>query len=216
MTFPLIVQPRDAARFGGRLLHYIGRAIVTILSLVLLIPAAVVQGARRPSSTSRGGGPEAVAENFFDAMQAADWHRVSRLVHPDALARVRTTVAPLAAAESPDAAGEVLPMLLASSAGDLARLSDAELFERLLAHRAARGPSVTDLLAGLEFTTLGHVAEGAELAHVVVCTRARTPGGASYENLSVMSVRRFGSGWRVELSGAVEGLTLGHLRDATA
>jgi hypothetical protein len=216
MTFPLIVRPRDAARLGGRLLHLIGRAAVTILSLVVIIPAAVVQGARRPWSTPRGPGPEAVGERFFAAMQAADWHRVSRLVHPDALARVRRTVAPLAAAESPDAAGEVLPMLLVSSASDLARLSDVELFERLLAHRATRAPSLTDLLAGLEVIALGHVPGGAELAHVVVCTRARGLGGETYENLSVMSVRRYGSGWRVELSGAIEGLTLGPLRDSTA
>ena len=216
MTFPLIVRPSEAARLGGRVLHLIGRAIVTILSLVIIIPAAVVQGAKRPWSTTRSPGPEAVGEGFFAAMQAGDWHRVSRLVHPEALARVRRTIAPLAAAESPDAASEVLPMLVASSASDLARLSDEELFERLLAHRATRAPSLPELLAGLEVTALGHVTSGAELAHVVVCTRARGPGGATYENLGVLSVRRYGSGWRVELSGAIEGLTLGPLRDAIA
>lgn len=195
------------------MLHIIGRAAVAILSLIAVVPAAVVHGARRPGSATTGHDPEAVGERFFAAMQAADWHHVSRLVHPDALARVRRTVAPLAAA---DAAGELLPTLFVSGPGDLSKLSDAQLFERLLAHRDTRAPSVADLLADLEFTMLGHVSEGADRAHVLVRTRARAPRGRAYENLTVMSVRRYGEGWRVELSGAVEGLTVGHLRDSSA
>ncbi len=88
---------------------------------------------------------------------------------------------------------------------EFARLSEADVFARFLQSMMQQSPDLKAALGGAESAILGHVREGADTAHAVVRARVSTQGVAIAQ-VSVISMRRLGSGWGVLLSGNFDGV----------
>src|SRR4051812_19027834 len=73
--------------------------------------------------------PEALAERYIAAMRQSDWNTVSGLMHPRALASIRSFITAVGAKEG---SSQFLTQMFGASAEQLAKLSGQEMFARFL------------------------------------------------------------------------------------
>lgn len=181
-----------------------------IHALVLFLAASIAPGLSPAAELSPDLPPEAVLREAYARMRAGDWNAAAEAFDPAALARFRTMLEPLfVAASAPvDAKGQenrdaMMLMLLfapAQSVEEVRALSDRELFARLM-----RG---TMSLAGAsldEQVILGNVAEGRDLVHVVTRNTARMDK-IVVSKVEAVTLQRTPQGWRLALTGEIEGL----------
>lgn len=181
-----------------------------IHAFVLFLAALIAPGLSPAAELAPDLPPEAVLREAYVRMRAGDWNAAADTFDPAALARFRTMLEPLfAAASGPaDAKGQenrdamMLMMLFApaKSVEEVRALSDRELFARLM-----RG---TMSLAGAELdeqVILGNVAEGRDLVHVVTRNTARMDQ-VVVSKIEAVTLQRTPQGWRLALTGEIEGL----------
>jgi hypothetical protein len=183
-----------------------------IHALVLSVAALCAPGLAPAAELTPDLPPEAVLREAYARMRTGDWSAAAETFDPAALARFRAMLEPLFAAASASAGeggdGEanrdaMMLMLLfapAKSVEDVRALSDRELFARLM-----RG---TMSLAGAQLDgqqILGHVAEGADQVHVVTRNTARMDE-ITVSKVEVVTLQRTAQGWRLALTGEIEGL----------
>jgi hypothetical protein len=148
--------------------------------------------------------PEQVTRQFGAAMRTNDWVGTAQLMHPDALARFRAMFIPILRA---DDTGQLCERLFATtSSAEVAALPDAELFARFFRTLVSGTPELGGMFAGADMVPVGHVLEGADVAHVVFRMKVASDDGVTITKVQAMSLRRSGSTWRVLLSGEFEGL----------
>lgn len=124
-------------------------------------------------------------------------------MHPEALAKLRAMLLPLAKHEN---GAELRQKLLgANSVAEVEALDDAALFERFLRSMMGLSPEIQSIMGTAETGMVGHVMEGPDIAHVVYRLRLRVEG-MTFTKLEVMSLQRAGSEWKVLLKGDVEGM----------
>ena len=151
--------------------------------------------------------PEAVAAQAMRAMNAQGHAEFASYMHPDALKSFRKMMSEvLDSAAASKAESEILGLFHeAKSVAALNELTDQQFFTSFLQGVTGRIPNLKDALGGAEFEILGHVKEGADVAHVV--TRIKiSMAGASVKKMSVISLRRDGKTWKMLLTGELEGL----------
>jgi len=167
--------------------------------IVALFAATVVPGAAAQTLSEATSTPESAADAFLRSVRAIRWDVTGRLLHPETADRFRTLVGMIAEA---DTTGETWIYLTRTDAGGFASLDGAEVFERAIAATIGDLPGLMHALYDRDDDVLGHVAEGAQSAHVVYRTLARI-GGAVPE-VKVMQLARTPSGWRVTWSDELE------------
>ncbi len=144
--------------------------------------------------------PEQVAIEAYARMRAGDWPGAAETFDPAALKQFR---------EFFDAQGETSPMapmlqaLLGVEDGkSLEKLDDTAFFAGFLQSMMGRmGGMVT--LGGQQI--LGGVPEGADRMHLVTRTSAEAMG-LKMTNMEVVTLNRTSGGWRLALSGQMEGM----------
>jgi len=150
--------------------------------------------------------PEAVATEAIKAMNAQDFAAYTSYMHPDALKSFRTTMSAVvdSAAEA-KAESQILALFHeAKSVAALREMSDQQFFTSFLQGLTAN-PMMKEALGGAECEILGHIKEGATIAHVVGRIKV-TMRGASVKKMTVISLQQHGKTWRMLLTGELEGL----------
>ncbi|MBX3710854.1 MAG: hypothetical protein KF800_02685 [Lysobacter sp.] len=180
-----------------------------IHALTLSVAALIAPGVSTAAELTPGLPPEAVLREAYARMRAGDWDAAAEAFDPAALARFRAMLEPLfSAASAPAGEGQenrdaMMLMLLfapAKSVEEVRALSDRALFARLM-----RG---TMSLAGAELdeqAILGSVAEGKDRVHVVTRNTARMDR-ATVSRVEAVTLQRTAQGWRLALTGEIEGL----------
>jgi hypothetical protein len=186
------------------------RPLSLSLSLALLCAGPVVAAELKVDMP-----PEQVAREAYARMQAADWVAAAETFDPAALARFRTLLLPVldgvAAADQvptgkqPGAEPDRALMLWvlfapATSVEEIKALSDREVFARIMANTMSLASAK---LEGQE--VIGSVAEGNEMVHVVTRNVAKVDT-VSMTKVEAITLHRTPQGWRLALTGDLEGL----------
>jgi hypothetical protein len=159
--------------------------------------------------------PEALAEQQLAAMRLGEWSIYAANMHPKALARFQTMMAPILDAatgrgEDAAAAQQLSTMLFGNaSAADLKAMTPTKFFETLMASMS-KLPGMKEAMQSADGTVLGKVMEGDSTAHVVTRMKMAIPGVVDYSKLEVVSFEKDGGQWKGLLSGDME-LKLGQL-----
>jgi hypothetical protein len=125
---------------------------------------------------------------------------VSQVLHPSTLARFQELVVLMAGA---DTTGWVSAYLLGpSTPANVRDLTPALIFERALGTVIDDMPGLMHALYDRDDQVIGHVAEGADKAHVVYRSTARLSGAVP--EVKVMQLTRAPGGWRVSWSDELD------------
>lgn len=168
---------------------------ILLLATVIALPALAAESVEES--------PTAVAERLSATLKKGDWDAYSRLMHPDALSRLKSMFAPIA--ELPEAQ-EALPTLFGvQGAEEFRKLTDREVFVRLMSNLEESVPGFGEAVRNLEMMVIGQVPEGKELMHVVFRSNTAVDK-LTVTSTDVMTLRRTPQGWRALLAANIEGL----------
>lgn len=144
--------------------------------------------------------PQQVAGESFARMRASDWSGAAATFDPAALHRFREMLGEV------DASGKAPSMLQGLLGVDdpaaVAKLDDAAFFAGFLKTIMGRMGSMVSLG---DQQILGAVPEGADRVHLVTRNTAETMG-LKMTKMEVVTLNRTSTGWRVALSGEMEGM----------
>ena len=151
--------------------------------------------------------PEDVARRALQALKQDRLDDFAALMHPEALARAKTLLLSIVRAAAKEGAEkEVLGLFRGVETPEqLEKLNDVEFFVSFYGGLTSMLPQMKELLEGAEVRVIGHVSEGKDVAHVVYRI-SMTSDGAQITKLTVLSVRKTEQGWRMLLSGDIEGV----------
>jgi len=186
------------------MLFFVTLSATSVLSAQQQLPSGRLGAA--PAATAET--PEGVAARYMTALKAGDYAACARVMHPEALIELRRLFAPIIAK---DKAGRVSQQLFGATPAQFATLGDAMLLERLLRNSMTAGgqgqqaAAAAAVLKSAQITPLGHVKEGADMAHVLM--RAQfVIQGLPVTRMDVMSMQRTGTVWRATLPADVRNL----------
>ena len=190
------------------------RSVIPATLFFVTLSATSVLGAQQQLPSGRLGAapaasaetPEGVAARYMTALKAGDYAACARVMHPEALIELRRLFAPIIAK---DKAGRVSQQLFGATPAQFATLGDAMLLERLLRNsmtgQGQQAAAAAAVLKSAQITPLGHVKEGADMAHVLM--RAQfVIQGLPVTRMDVMSMQRTGTAWRATLPADVRNL----------
>lgn len=169
------------------------RIAARLLAALLLLAAA-------PAALPAQETPEAVAGRFLETLRAGDWAANAALMHPEAVGSFKRLFVELGG-DHPEVVDELLGMKLA----DLQAMPPAQAYEAFMRKFVGPLAELRQMIVGMRVEMLGHVAEGADLAHVVYRMRMETDG-VSMSKVEVVPLRRDGAGWKVLLTADLENL----------
>lgn len=147
--------------------------------------------------------PEQVADAYLQAIRTEGLAAVPDYIHPDELERFRGMLLPVLAGDSP--ATEAMREAFFGEKTTLASVQgmDAKAFMQGFMRFAQRQMAAMDVSIG-QSETLGSVREG-EVVHLV--TRNTVGAGPiQLTQMEVISLKPYQGGWRLLLSGKMEGL----------
>lgn len=140
--------------------------------------------------------PEQVAERYLATMKASDWAGNAAMVHPAELDSLKAAFMDVARSDTSTAGLRAL--FNVASAAELQALPAAQVYARFVGATVGQQQEMRTFLAGAVFKVLGHVAEG-DSVYVVYRVTATGAGGAMSQ-VTVMSLRRDGAGWKTRLT----------------
>ncbi len=159
--------------------------------------------------------PEQVAREAYRRMQTADWVAAAETFDPAALKRFRELLLPVLDAvgvagqdragneQDSASAGALMLWVLfapATSVEEIKALSDREVFARIMANTMSLASAK---LEGQD--VIGSVAEGNDMVHVVTRNVAKVET-ISMTKVEAITLHRTPQGWRLALTGDLEGL----------
>lgn len=185
------------------------RSILILAALSMAIVGAIGGAIGGPIGGATGGGfvhaaqdsPESVAKAYFAAMHAVDWAKCASLMHPDALASMKSTFATVINADKTGDAAKTIFKL--KSGAEYSQLSETAVFERLMEFITSVAPDMKTALASSTDTVLGRVDESPDLSHIVFRSRTKLAGDEINE-IDLISFKKQGSTWRALLTSDME------------
>ena len=172
------------------------------IALGFAFVAVLVTAARVEAQSASAGSPEVAAQQYFELLRTENWAGIADATHPDALKRFREILAPFVAA---DGTGELARLFGFPDAEAFRKAPAREVYLGLMKTVSARAPALKQAITGMQVQVLGHVAEGADSAHVVYRGSAAALD-MSMESIEVISLRRHDGAWRALLTKNVEGV----------
>jgi len=149
-----------------------------------------------PHAAAAQDTPEQVAERYLSTMKARDWAANAALVHPAELDSLKAAFVDVARSDSSTAGLRAL--FNVSAARELEALSPVQVYERFVGSTVGQQAEMTRFLSTAVFKVLGHVAEG-DSVYVVYRVSATAATGPMTQ-VTVMSLRRSGTGWKTRLT----------------
>jgi hypothetical protein len=168
-----------------------------ILAIVLLTAPPCLSGQQTLAELTTT--PEATSRLFLRSVRAIRWGAAAQFMHPATLERFREVVTMISDA---DTTGYVRDYLTGTDTTAYAELDGAAVFDRAIGAMIDDMPGLMHAIFDRDDEVLGHVPEGADVAHVVYRTKARISGAVS--EVKVMQLARTPSGWRVRWSDELE------------
>ncbi|TXH67303.1 MAG: hypothetical protein E6Q88_10805 [Lysobacteraceae bacterium] len=170
-----------------------------VFAVILVLAFCAQTPPLRAAELGKDASPEQVAGEAYARMQAGQWEQAAELFDPAALRQFREMMAPLMEAGGGEA---MATMLLGEEAtADVVKaMSDAEFlgrFMRTVMQRSGAKLERQDILGG--------VAEGQDRIHLVTRTTASAMG-IGMTQLEVVTVHQTSQGWRLALSGKLDGM----------
>jgi len=170
-----------------------------LTSILILAALSAATGADFASAAQDT--PESVAKAYFAAMQSADWAKCASLMHHDALASMKSTLATVVNADKTGDAAKTIFKL--KSVAEYSQLGEAAVFERLMDFITSVAPDMKTALAASTNTILGRVDEGPDLVHIVFRSRTKVEGEEVNE-VDLISFKKQDSNWRALLTSDME------------
>ncbi|MFL5541405.1 MAG: hypothetical protein ACJ8J0_20625 [Longimicrobiaceae bacterium] len=164
-----------------------------------------------PAAAAAQETPEQVAERYLATMKAKDWAANAALVHPAELDSIKAAFVDVARSDTSTAGLRAL--FNVTSARELEALPPAQVYARFVASTVGSQAEMTQFLSTAVFHVLGHVSEG-DSVYVVYRVRA-TGAGGPVSQVTVMSLRRDGAGWKTRLTDELQ-TTIGALHAQAA
>jgi hypothetical protein len=201
MAHDLAVDRAEPCDWTDRLTRARRAVHLIIFGALLIATAPQVRAAAEDAS------PEAVTRAAMGAMKTDRMDEFADAMHPDALKQFHSAMSTIVdEAAKARKANQLLPLFQdVASVEELKKLDDKQFFVAFLRGMTGRSPDVKRHLAGAEAQILGSVPEGKDTTHVVYRLKLTT-GGATLDRMTVASLRRDGSGWKMLLTGDVEGM----------
>ena len=140
--------------------------------------------------------PEQVAERYLASMKARDWAAHAALVHPAELDSIKAAFMDVARSDTSTAGLRAL--FNVGTAAELQALPPQQVYQRFVASTVGEQAEMRQFLASAVFKVLGHVAEGDSV--YVVYRVSATGAGGPMSQVTVMSLRRDGTGWKTRLT----------------
>ncbi len=188
-------------------MKYVPKVLFALAPVCLLASAAFAQTVQET--------PESVARAYVAATQSGDWAKVTSLMHPESLAQFKKLFEPIFADEK--LAKSFGMMFGISSRAEYDQLSGGQILEKLVGTLGGVLPGFDQMMSKSSFDIVGQVTETPELVHIVY--RMQVPLDAlqlkdapnftknvSITKMEVMSLKRYENGWRLTLSGEIEGM----------
>jgi hypothetical protein len=150
--------------------------------------------------TTQDSTPESTATAYMQAVQHGRWADMASLMHPEALTQLRTLMEPLFSSKAPEADDFRQQFLGVRTVREAAALSDTTVFANFVRAINDRNPTAAEALRAATIDVIGHVGEGPDVAYVVYRATLDVEG-MTISNVNVLTVKRWGDGWRVLLSG---------------
>lgn len=185
---PTPIPPTRTLRGRGHLARVAGGAL--LVAAAVAAPRTVA--AQTVSLAQATATPEAAAELYLGSVRAIRWSNVSRVLAAPTLERFHELVIMLAATDS---TGEVRRFLTDTDSAGFEELTPPEVFARAVGAMIDDMPGLMHALYDRDDEVLGHVAEGADTAHVVYRTTARISG--AQPEVKILQLLRERNGWRV-------------------
>lgn len=177
------------------------RSVRRPLAALVLTVALCVAGAAPvwAADLKPDASPEAVLQESFRRMQASEWAATADVFDPAALKQLREMLAPIL--ESDQGAG-VASLFFGDDAtpASLKSMNDQAFFAGMMSTlmRVSGGTLESQ-------EVLGGVAEGPDRMHMVVRNKAGAMG-MSITQMEVVTLNKTPQGWRLALSGKMEGM----------
>lgn len=168
-----------------------------ILVLIFFALSALAQ----TEMTAKIETPEEIAGRYAERSLQKDWLGMAEMMHPDELEKLKRLFAPLVE-KSPKELGTIFKV---STLEEFNRLSATEVFVRMF-EKISESKEIAEALSNSKAQMLGHIVEN-DLAHIVYRVVTKV-SGATVTQISVMTVKKFETGWRVVLTQEIEGLAL--------
>jgi hypothetical protein len=184
------------------------RTFLTSILILAALSAATGADFARAAQDS----PESVAKAYFAAMQSADWAKCASLMHHDALASMKSTLAAVVNADKTGDAAKTIFKL--KSGAEYSQLGEAAVFERLMDFITSVAPDMKTALAASTNTILGRVDEGPDLVHIVFRSRTKLEG-VEVNEVDLISFKKQDSNWRALLTSDMEDMLNRFAEDMT-
>ena len=168
----------------------------SILVLAALTAASGADFAQAAQDT-----PESAAKAYFAALRSADWAKCASLMHHDALASMKSTLAAVVNADKTGDAAKTIFKL--KSGAEYSQLGEAAVFERLMDFITSVAPDMKTALAASTNAILGRVDEGPDLVHIVFRSRTKLEG-VEVNEVDLISFKKQDSNWRALLTSDME------------
>jgi len=177
--------------------------LLTCMLAMFLALATASHGQPKPAAGEKS--PEAVAAHALSALKANRIADFARAMHPEAIKQLRSTLLSVVdAAEKKGRVEEALSIFKdVGSAAELRKLDDVGFFTAFFEGVMEMQPRLRDPFRGMTLDMIGHVAEGADVIHVVYRGTV-TQGETKVSKMSVMSLKANGDDWGMLLTGDIE------------
>ncbi len=146
--------------------------------------------------------PEAVAKAYIAASTASDWSKATSYLDPEALVSFKRMFGEIMKLDKKNEAGKELFGL--KNNAEFEQLSGEQVFTKIMEILLASVPQLKQMLSGAQNTIIGQVAEGSDIVHIVYRMNLKIEN-APISKVEVMTLKKVGSSWRLQLSGEMEG-----------
>lgn len=171
----------------------------TPILLTALLALCVAAPARAQTLGQLTATPEEAAKLYLRSVRSIRWSATAQFLADTTLADFRLIVTLFSEA---DTTGAVRRQLVQTDSAGLAEMAPAEVFSRSIGGVIDGMPGLMHALYDRDDEVIGHVAEGADTAHVVYRTTARISGAEP--EVKVMQLVHTFEGWRVLWSDELE------------
>jgi hypothetical protein len=144
-------------------------------------------------------------------MKTADWAANAALMHPAEQDSLKAAIVEVVATDTSTAG--LRQVFNVGSPAELRALPPQQIYQRFVANTVGSQPGMREMLAAATFGVIGHVQQG-DTAYVVYRVTASAEGNA-LSQVTVLSLRRDGAGWKVRLPEELKGMMMG-MRTAAA
>ena len=173
---------------------------IALLALLHVVTSFADPGA---ALSKEAESPEVAATAAMKSMKQGDWSAYTHRMHPEALAKAKQIFGAVVTADTSGRVGQLF--FGVESAKEYEAMSDSVSFVAFMTNLTKHVPVFADVIKSAEFNVIGTLPEGKDLVHIVYRTEAKAEEIVITRS-AVLSMRRYGSEWRMLLTGNIEGM----------